>query len=74
MVTVGGQTPLNIARELAEAGVKVIGTSTEMIIHSEMGTDSCQMTKTLGIPMPESGMASTLRASIEGCGNNKVTR
>ena len=31
IVQFGGQTPLNIARELAEAGVKIIGTSPETI-------------------------------------------
>ena len=31
IVQFGGQTPLNIARELAEAGVKILGTSPETI-------------------------------------------
>ena len=64
IVQFGGQTPLNIARELAEAGVKVIGTSTEMIDLAEDRDRFRQMMKTLGIPMPDSGMASTLEQAL----------
>jgi carbamoyl-phosphate synthase large subunit len=49
----GGQTPLNIAAELEEAGVRIIGT-----------TPDTKMRK-LGIPEPESGMASTLEEATE---------
>jgi len=60
IVQFGGQTPLNIAGELARAGVKIIGTSVETIDLAEDRDRFRQMMGKLGIPMPESGMASTL--------------
>jgi carbamoyl-phosphate synthase large subunit len=60
----GGQTPLNIASQLAAAGIKIIGTSVETIDLAEDRDRFRQMMKTLGIPMPESGMASTLEQAI----------
>jgi carbamoyl-phosphate synthase large subunit len=60
----GGQTPLNIAAELEEAGAKIIGTSPATI---EMAEDrdafSKKMVK-LGIPQPENGMASNLDEAL----------
>ena len=55
----GGQTPLNIARELQEAGVKIIGTSVDSIDLAEDRDRFRQKMAKLGIPQPESGMAST---------------
>jgi carbamoyl-phosphate synthase large subunit len=56
-VQFGGQTPLNIARELAEAGVKIIGTSPQTIDLAEDRDHFRRLMKKLGIPMPDSGMA-----------------
>ncbi len=53
----GGQTPLNIARELSEAGVPVLGTSPETIDLAEDRDRFRQIMHRLGIPQPESGMA-----------------
>jgi len=64
IVQFGGQTPLNIANELHQAGVKIIGTSPETIDLAEDRDRFRQMMKKLGIPMPESGMASTLEDAI----------
>jgi len=64
IVQFGGQTPLNIARELAEAGVKILGTSPETIDLAEDRDRFRQMMSRLGIPMPESGMASTLEEAL----------
>ena len=64
IVQFGGQTPLNIARELAEAGVKIIGTSPETIDLAEDRDRFRQKMQKLGIPMPESGMASTLEEAL----------
>ena len=64
IVQFGGQTPLNIAKELTEAGVKIIGTSTETIDLAEDRDRFRKMMKKLGIPMPESGMASTLEEAL----------
>jgi carbamoyl-phosphate synthase large subunit len=58
IVQFGGQTPLNIARQLEQAGVKIIGTSPETIDLAEDRDRFRAMMKKLGIPMPESGMAS----------------
>jgi carbamoyl-phosphate synthase large subunit len=65
IVQFGGQTPLNIANELHEAGVKIIGTSPETIDLAEDRDRFRQMMKKLGIPMPESGMASTIEEAIQ---------
>ncbi len=55
----GGQTPLNIAGELAKAGVKVIGTSPETIDLAEDRDRFREVMRKLGIPQPESGMAAS---------------
>jgi len=64
IVQFGGQTPLNIANELAEAGVKIIGTSPESIDLAEDRDRFRKMMAKLGIPEPESGMASTLDEAL----------
>jgi len=56
IVQFGGQTPLNIARELAEAGVPIVGTSPETIDLAEDRDRFRQVMRRLGIPMPESGV------------------
>ncbi len=65
IVQFGGQTPLNIANELAEAGVKIIGTSPEAIDLAEDRDRFRQKMRKLGIPQPESGMASTLEEALD---------
>ncbi|MBW1677373.1 MAG: carbamoyl-phosphate synthase large subunit, partial [Deltaproteobacteria bacterium] len=65
IVQFGGQTPLNIANELAEAGVKIIGTSPETIDLAEDRDRFRKMMRKLGIPEPESGMASTLKEALD---------
>ncbi len=64
IVQFGGQTPLNIANELAEAGVKIIGTSPETIDLAEDRDRFRQKMGKLGIPQPESDMASTLEEAL----------
>ena len=64
----GGQTPLNIARELADAGVPIIGTSPETIDLAEDRDRFRQVMQKLGIPQAESGMASTLEEALEIAG------
>jgi carbamoyl-phosphate synthase large subunit len=58
IVQFGGQTPLNIARELAEAGVRILGTTPDTIDLAEDRDRFRKIMQSLGIPMPESGMAS----------------
>ncbi|MBN2240057.1 MAG: carbamoyl-phosphate synthase large subunit [Dehalococcoidales bacterium] len=64
IVQFGGQTPLNIANELAEAGVKILGTSPEMIDLAEDRDRFRQKMDNLGIPMPRSGMAVTIEEAV----------
>ncbi len=64
IVQFGGQTPLNLARELAEAGVKILGTSHESIELAEDRDRFRHMMRALGIPQPDSGMASTFDEAL----------
>lgn len=65
IVQFGGQTPLNIAGELAEAGVKIFGTSPDTIDLAEDRDRFRQIMKKLDIPMPESGMAVDLEQALD---------
>ena len=65
IVQFGGQTPLNIAQELSEAGVRILGTSVDAIDLAEDRDRFRQMMEKLGIPMPASGMASALEGALE---------
>jgi len=65
IVQFGGQTPLNIARELAEAGVPILGTTPETIDLAEDRDRFRQIMRRLGIPMAESGMAASLPEARE---------
>jgi len=65
IVQFGGQTPLNIADELAKAGVKIIGTSPDAIDLAEDRDRFRKKMSKLGIPEPESGMASTLEEALK---------
>jgi carbamoyl-phosphate synthase large subunit len=60
VVQFGGQTPLNLAKELEAAGVKVLGTTPDTIDLAEDRDRFRKMMTKMDIPMPESGMASTL--------------
>ena len=55
----GGQTPLNLAADLKKNGVNSLGTSPEVIDLAEDRDLFRGMMDKLGIPMPESGMATT---------------
>ena len=61
----GGQTPLNIAAELEKNGVKILGTSPEVIDLAEDRDLFRAMMEKLDIPMPESGMATTVEEAIQ---------
>jgi len=64
IVQFGGQTPLNIANELNQAGVKILGTTPETIDLAEDRGRFREMMMKLNIPMPESGMASNLEEAL----------
>ncbi|MBQ7154548.1 MAG: carbamoyl-phosphate synthase large subunit [Synergistaceae bacterium] len=61
----GGQTPLNLASELERNGVKILGTSPEIIDLAEDRGRFKAVMDSLNIPMPESGMAATLEEAHE---------
>ncbi len=60
----GGQTPLNLAADLERNGVKILGTSPSVIDLAEDRDLFRGMMDKLGIPMPESGMATTVEEAI----------
>ncbi len=64
IVQFGGQTPLNLAKELAEADVKILGTTPETIDLAEDRDRFRHIITKLGIPQPESGMASNLEQAL----------
>jgi carbamoyl-phosphate synthase large subunit len=68
VVQFGGQTPLNIANELEENGVKIIGTSPETIDLAEDRDQFRKIMEKLNIPQPPSGMASNLEEALEIAG------
>ena len=65
IVQFGGQTPLNIARGLAEAGCNILGTSVDSIDAAEDRDRFHSIMNRLGIPMPESEMASDIDGAIK---------
>ena len=66
IVQFGGQTPLNIARGLEEAGCRILGTSVDSIDDAEDRDLFHSIMDRLGIPMPESMMASNIDEAL-GC-------
>ena len=68
IVQFGGQTPLNIARGLEEAGCRILGTSVDSIDDAEDRDLFHSIMDKLGVPMPESMMASDLDGAIECAG------
>ena len=60
----GGQTPLNLASSLEANGVKILGTSPAVIDLAEDRDLFREMMEKLGIPMPESGMATTVEEAL----------
>ena len=64
VVQFGGQTPLNLAKELSEAGARILGTTPETIDLAEDRDRFRHVITRLGIPQPESGMASNLEQAL----------
>ncbi len=60
----GGQTPLNLAADLEKNGVKILGTSPSVIDLAEDRDQFRAMMEKLNIPMPESGMATTVDEAL----------
>ncbi len=65
LVQFGGQTPLNLAAPLAEAGVTLLGADLETIEQAEERTRFAALLDRLGVPQPPGGMASSVEESLE---------
>jgi len=64
IVQFGGQTPLNLANQLSSAGVKILGTTPDVIDLAEDRDRFNYMMEKLEIPMPPSGMAVTFDEAL----------
>ncbi|MFC1529025.1 carbamoyl-phosphate synthase large subunit, partial [Candidatus Latescibacterota bacterium] len=64
IVQFGGQTPLNIAQELKDNGVRILGTSPESIRLAEDREYFRERMISLGISQPESGTARSLDEAL----------
>lgn len=60
----GGQTPLNLAAQLEANGVRILGTPPSVIDLAEDRDQFRAMMEKLNIPMPESGMATTVEEAL----------
>jgi carbamoyl-phosphate synthase large subunit len=65
IVQFGGQTPLNLAMRLHEAGVPIIGTSPDSIDLAEDRKRFGALLRELGIPQPENGTATSIEEARE---------
>jgi carbamoyl-phosphate synthase large subunit len=65
IVQFGGQTPLNLAMRLNEAGVPIIGTSPDSIDLAEDRKRFGALLRELGIPQPENGTATSIAEARE---------
>lgn len=64
IVQFGGQTPLNLANRLHQAGVRVIGTAPDSIDLAEDRKRFGSLLQELGIPQPDNGMASSVEEAL----------
>jgi len=60
IVQFGGQTPLNLADRLSEAGVPIIGTSVSSIELAENREKFSELIASLGLTQPENGSANSV--------------
>jgi len=65
IVQFGGQTPLNIAQELKDNGVNILGTSPESIRFAEDRENFREKITSLNILQPESGTARSLEEALK---------
>src|SRR6266496_297879 len=66
IVQFGGQTPLNLALPLKQAGVKIIGTAPEYIDLAEDRKRFNKLLEELEIPQAPGAMAASLEEAVEG--------
>ena len=65
IVQFGGQTPLNLARNLADQGVPIIGTSVDSIEMAEDREKFSGLIRRLGLRQPEAGTAQAVQPALE---------
>ncbi|OGW82243.1 MAG: carbamoyl phosphate synthase large subunit [Omnitrophica bacterium RIFCSPHIGHO2_02_FULL_51_18] len=65
IVQFGGQTPLNLALSLYQAGVPIIGTSPQAIDRAEDRKKFAEVLRNLGLKQPENGTAVTLAEALK---------
>ena len=65
IVTLGGQTAVNLARPLADRGVKIIGTDCEAIDKAENRDAFEKLLKELGIPQPQGRAVTNIEDGIK---------
>lgn len=65
IVQFGGQTAINLAEQLEEHGVKILGTSLEDIDCAENRDKFEHALKTLGVPQPEGKTAVAIEEAVE---------
>ncbi len=66
IVQFGGQTPLNLALRLKEAGVPILGTSPESIDLAEDRKRFGKLLEELNIPQPPGAMATSVEEALAG--------
>jgi carbamoyl-phosphate synthase large subunit len=64
IVQFGGQTPLNLAKRLEEAGAPIIGTSVASIQRAEDRDEFAAMINKLGLNQPPNGMAKSIDEAL----------
>ncbi|GEM86102.1 carbamoyl-phosphate synthase large subunit [Meiothermus granaticius] len=65
IATLGGQTPLKLAKRLAEAGVTLLGTPWEAIHRAEDRAEFNRLCAELGIPQPKGAVARTPEEALQ---------
>ncbi len=65
VVQFGGQTPINLARPLADAGLPLLGTPVEAIELAEDRDRFREVLGRLGLRQPKNGMASSIAEAME---------
>lgn len=65
IVSLGGQTAINLAKELKDLGIKIIGTDVEAIERAENRDSFESLMHTLGIPEPEGAAVINIEEGIK---------
>ncbi|MES2213076.1 MAG: carbamoyl-phosphate synthase large subunit [Pseudomonadota bacterium] len=69
VIQYGGQTPLKLAKGLAQAGVRILGTSPDSIDLAEDRARFKALVQHLGLKQPENGIADTVEQALAIAGH-----